>query len=240
MNLEFVEELTRTLEAIAEDQEARVVVLTGEGRGFSSGHDLTEMQTGAEGEAMTVPAAYNHQARFSSLIVRIFSMPQPVIAAVNGPACGAGLAMTLAADIRVCAESAQFNAAFIRLGLAGGDCGVSYLLPRIVGPTLACEMMLTGRLIDAQEALRNRLVLDIVPDGHVVEAALEIAERIRANSPFAVRMTKQGFRVSFEACSLETAIEMENRTQVACYFMDDAAEAVRAFAERRTAVYNLR
>src|SRR3954452_17273089 len=118
-------------------------------------------------------------------------MPQPVIAAVNGPAAGGGLALALAADTRVCSESARFNAAFVRLGISGCDMGVSYLLPRIVGPTVAFEMMLTGRLIDAPEAVRVGLVLDVVPDGSVVAAAIEIASRIVANAPLAVRMTKQ-------------------------------------------------
>jgi enoyl-CoA hydratase len=240
MNNEFVQELTVVLDGLAQDRATTVVVLTGDGRGFSSGHDVSDFRTDADSEPLAIPDAYDHQATFSRLIVRIFSLPQPVIAAVNGPASGAGFAMALAADTRVCSEAARFSAPFVRLGLSGGDCGVGYLLPRIVGPTLAFEMMLSGRLIGSQEALRHGLVLDVVPDGDVVPAALEIADRIRANSPFAVRMTKQGLWAFADSPSLEAAIEMENRTQVMCYLMDDAAEAASAFVEKRIPRYQHR
>jgi enoyl-CoA hydratase len=160
-----------------------------------------------------------------------------VIAAVNGPAAGGGLALALAADTRVCSESARFNAAFVRLGISGCDVGVSYLLPRTVGPTVAFEMMLTGRLIDATEARRVGLVLDVVPDGTVVDAALEIAKRILANSPFAVRMTKQVMWTNLDAADLDAAIQLENRTQILCAHTKDHHEAVAAFVERRPAMF---
>jgi enoyl-CoA hydratase len=179
-----------------------------------------------------------HQHMYAALTLRVRSIPQPVIAAVNGPAAGGGLALALASDTRLCAASARFNAAFVRLGLSGCDVGVSYLLPRIVGPTLAFEMMLTGRLIDADEALRAGLVLRVVPDGEVVPAALEIAHQIQANSPFGVRMTKEVMWSNLDAPSLEAAIELEDRTQILCSFTKDQREAISAFIEKRTATFD--
>src|SRR4051812_19559554 len=190
MSNELVDELHATLGELADDNTCRAVILTGAGRGFCSGHDLDAFDELAPGTA-SVQDVLALQEHWASLVKRMASMPQPVIAAVNGPAAGGGLALALAADTRVCSESARFNAAFVRLGISGCDMGVSYLLPRIVGPTVAFEMMLTGRLIDAPEAVRVGLVLDVVPDGSVVAAATEIASRIVANAPLAVRMTKQ-------------------------------------------------
>jgi len=213
MTHEFVAELGEQLDQIARDRDVRAVVLTGAGRGFSSGHDLDALETiaGARGDIST---QFANQEHYSDLIVRIAELPQPVIAAVNGPAAGGGLAMALACDTRVCSESARFNAAFVRLGVSGCDVGVSYLLPRIVSPTLAFEMMLTGRLVDADEALRFGLVLKVVPDEQVVAAAIEIAQAIAGNGSFAVRMTKQAMRANLDATGLRQAIVLEDRTQV--------------------------
>ncbi|HVF76463.1 MAG TPA: enoyl-CoA hydratase/isomerase family protein [Acidimicrobiales bacterium] len=239
MSLEFVDELHSLLDEVAVDESTRVVVLTGEGRGFCSGHDLASMASGHEGGG-TVPGLLGVQAAFAAVVARIRSIPQPVIAAVNGPAAGGGLAMALAADTRVCDTAARFNAAFVRLGISGCDVGVSYLLPRVVGPTLAFEMMLTGRLIDAEEALASRLVLRVVPVGEVLDAALAIADDICANAPFAIRMTKQVMTANFDAPNLEAAITLENQTQIVCACTQDHREAVDAFRARRTPVFENR
>jgi enoyl-CoA hydratase len=233
---ELVQELQAVLNRIAADASWRVVVLTGAGRGFCAGHDLGEMPQAGR-DASAVQAGMRVQKAFADLTLRLHSLPQPVIAAVNGAAAGGGLALALAADTRVCSTSARFNAAFVRIGLSGCDVGVSYLLPRIVGPTLAFEMMLTGRLIDAKEALRSGLVLRVVPDGQVVDAALEIAQQISANSPFGVRMTKEVMRANLDAPSLAAAIELENRTQILCTRTRDQKEAIAAFLEKRPAVF---
>jgi enoyl-CoA hydratase len=243
--LELVHELQAVLDGIAADSSWRVVVLTGAGRGFCAGHDLSEMPQASTDAAVAqagrkrsaVQAGMRVQKAFADLTLRVHSLPQPVIAAVNGPAAGGGLALALAADTRVCSTSARFNAAFVRIGLSGCDVGVSYLLPRIVGPTLAFEMMLTGRLVDAEEALRSGLVLAVVPDGQVVAAALDVAEQISANSPFGVRMTKEVMRANLDAPSLAAAIELENRTQILCTRTADQREAIAAFLEKRPAVF---
>lgn len=232
MTLGFVEELRALLRELGADRSVRAVVLTGAGRGFSSGHALDEIEAMDSGGS-AVEATFDHQRAFSQLMVEINSLPQPVIAAVNGPAAGGGLAMALAADTRVCSRSARFNAAFVRLGISGCDVGVSYLLPRIVGPTVAFEMMLTGRLIDAEEALRCGLVVRVVEDGESVAAALEIAEQILANSPFAVAQTKQVMWANLDAASLRHAIALEDRTQVLALQTPEQAEATAAFLQKR-------
>jgi enoyl-CoA hydratase len=233
MSDELVHELHNTFDQLAGDDTCRAIVLTGAGRGFCSGHDLAAFGD----DTWAVPAAMKVQECFADLTVRVRSVPQPVIAAVNGPAAGGGLALALAADTRVCSESARFNAAFVRLGLSGCDVGVSYLLPRTVGPTLAFEMMLTGRLIDATEAERVGLVLRVVPDGEVVDEALAIAAQICANAPFGVRLTKQAMWANLDAPNLQAAIELENRNQILAVMTSDHREAVAAFVGKRAATF---
>ena len=228
MSLELVRDLATALDAVAADESCRAVVLTGAGRGFCSGHDLGELR-----DLRGVEASIAEQELFAGLVPRMRSLPQPIIAAVNGPAAGGGLALALASDTRVCSASARFNAAFVRIGLSGCDMGVSWLLPRLVGPTLGFEMMMTGRLIDAEEALTRGLVLRVVPDGGVVDAALEIARSICENTALGVRLTKQTMWANLEAPSLENAIALENRTQVTCLQTEGFRQAVSAFMERR-------
>jgi enoyl-CoA hydratase len=238
MSRELVSDLHDALDEIATDRECRVVVLTGAGRGFCSGLDLKE--TGDDAAETVVgerdggpPAGMRVQQHIATLIPQLRRLPQPVIAAVNGAATGGGLALALACDVRIAAESARFNVAFIRVGLSGCDIGVSYLLPRLVGASRAFELMLTGRMIDAAEADRIGLVLKVVPDAEVLDAALATAELIRANSPFGVWMTKEVMWSNLEAGSLQAAIDLENRTQLLASHTGDLVEAMTAFVEKR-------
>jgi enoyl-CoA hydratase/carnithine racemase len=236
MSRELVSDLHEALDAVADDRECRVVILTGAGRGFCSGLDLKETgdiaSDGGNGGGGP-PAAMRGQQQIATLVTRLRRLPKPVIAAVNGPATGGGLALALASDVRVAAESARFNVAFIRVGLSGCDIGVSYLLPRLVGASRAFELMLTGRLIDAAEADRIGLVSRVVPDDQVVDAARETAELIRANSPFGVWMTKEVMWSNLETGSLQAAIDLENRTQLLSSYTGDMQEALTAFLEKR-------
>ncbi len=234
MNHELVADLHRALDAVAADRACRVLVITGAGRGFCAGLDLKDPGRSPATEGLgRAQAGMATQQHIAALVPALRSLPKPVIAAVNGAAAGGGLALALGADIRVAAESARFNVAFVRIGLSGCDVGVSYLLPRLVGASRAFELMLTGRLIDAAEAERIGLVLKVVPDGSVVDAALETAELIAANSPFGVWMTKEVMWSNLEAGSLRAAIDLENRTQVLASFTGDMAEAMAAFVEKR-------
>jgi enoyl-CoA hydratase len=228
------DELDDTVARLAADRSTRVVVLTGAGRGFCAGQDLKDLGADpSSSELGPVQYGLDWQSRVSETVRRIHRMPQPVIAAVNGPASGAGLSIALAADTRVASRSARFNAAFVRIGLSGCDMGTSYFLPRIVGPTAATELMYTGRLVDADEALRIGLVLRIVDDGTVVDEAVAIAEAILANSPFGVAMTKQVLWQNIDASSLDAAMALENRTQILASMTEDAREAERAFLGKR-------
>jgi len=160
-------------------------------------------------------------------------MPQPIISAVNGAASGGGLALALASDIRIASTSARFNVAFVRIGLSGCDIGVSWLLPRLIGASRAYELMLTGRFVDADEALRIGLVVRVVPDDALLDAADDTAEQILANSPFGVHMTKEVMWSQLEVGSLAAGIDLENRTQLLASTTEDMQEALAAFVEKR-------
>jgi enoyl-CoA hydratase len=229
----LIDELHEVLAAIARDDATRVLVLTGAGRGFSSGLDLADDD--ALGGTRTVQEALGLQERVASLATALRGLPQPVVAAVNGPAAGGGLALALASDVRVCSPDARFNVAFVKLGLSGCDVGVSHLLPRIVGLGLASELMLTGRSVDGEEALRIGLANRLVDADRLLDESLALAREIAANSPFGVRMTKQVLRRNAEASTLESAIDLENRTQILATRTHDLVEAVTARNEKRPA-----
>jgi enoyl-CoA hydratase/carnithine racemase len=230
----LVDELHAALDAVGRDNSLRALVLTGAGRGFCAGLDLTEgigssMSAGLDGPA----AGMRSQEHIANVMLKIRSIPQPVIAAVNGVAVGGGFALACYSDIRLAAASARFGVQFIKVGLSGCDVGVSYALPRLVGASRAFELMLTGRRFDAAEADRIGFVSRVVPDGTVVDAALDLADEILAHSPFGVVMTKEVMWANLSASSPETAIDLENRTQILASHSGDFVEAVRAFAEKR-------
>ena len=184
MTAELIAELHDALGAIATDPACRVVVLTGAGRGFCAGLDLGGYGPAPRSEGLgRVEVGFATQTHIATLVPRLRALPQPVIAAVNGPAAGGGLALSLACDIRIAAASARFNVAFVRLGISGCDIGVSWMLPRLIGASRAWELMLTGRIIEAEEADRIGLVLRVVPDDRLLEAALETASTHRGQQP---------------------------------------------------------
>jgi enoyl-CoA hydratase len=150
-------------------------------------------------------------------------IPQPVIAAVNGPCVGAGLALCLASDIRICSTAATFGNAAILLGLSGAEMGMSYFLPRIVGTSVAADWMLTGRTVAAEEADRRGLVSEIVAPENLADRALEIASRIAELTPLGVQLTKRALQVNADAAGLKPALELENRNQVLSHATDEAA-----------------
>ena len=184
MNAALIADLHDALADVAVDRACRVVVLTGAGRGFCAGLDLAGYGAAPRSEQLDrVGATFATQTDIAALVPRLRALPQPVIAAVNGPAAGGGLALALASDIRIAGAAARFNVAFVRLGLSGCDIGVSWLLPRLIGASRAWELMLTGRLIDAAEADRIGLVLRVVPDEELQSAALQTAGAHRGQCP---------------------------------------------------------
>ena len=238
MSHELVADLHAALDDVGAHGAVRVVVLTGEGRGFCAGLDLKDGAavpgTGHLGRPQQGLATQKHIA---GLVPKLRNLPQPVIAAVNGPAAGGGFALTLASDVRLAAASAKFNVAFVRIGLSGCDIGVSWLLPRLIGASAAFELLLTGRIINADTALRLGLVSRVVPDGQVLDAALEVAAEIAANSPMGVRMTKEVMWSQLEVGSLQAGIDLENRTQILTSFTEDMGEATAAFLQKRPAEF---
>jgi enoyl-CoA hydratase len=238
MTSELVQSLHEHLDAIAIDQSVRVVVLTGAGRGFCAGLDLggygTTPNTAGMGRTQTGFATQKHIA---ALIPHLRTLPQPVIAAVNGPAAGGGFALVLGSDVRLAARSAKFNAAFIRIGLSACDIGTSWLLPRLIGAARAQELMLTGRVFEADEAFRIGLVVDLVDDHALLDAAYAKAEQIMLNSPFGVALTKEGMWSALEIPGMQAAIDLENRQQIMASATADHREAMTAFLRRRPPDY---
>lgn len=234
LTYELVRELHEALEEIAADQSCRVVVITGAGKGFCAGLDLngfgtipgTEQQ-GRPQQGMAV------QQLIARLVPHLRSLRQPVISAVNGAAAGGGLAIALASDIRICSSTAKFGTAFVRLGLSGCDIGVSWLLPRLIGASRAWELMLTGRVFDANEADRLGLVSSIVPPEELLDEAYAIAGQIIANSPMGVWMTKEVMWSNLEVGSLQAGIDLENRTQIMMSGTEDSRQAMQGFLSGR-------
>ncbi len=151
---------------------------------------------------------------------------------MNGPAVGGGFALALASDVRVCSRSASFGNAAIAIGLSGAEMGMSYLLPRIVGTSVASEWMLTGRTVDADEALRSGLVSNVVDDAELLPTAIDLASQIAAHSALGVQLTKRALQANVDAPDLATAIELENRNQVITHATDEAAAARQRWADR--------
>jgi enoyl-CoA hydratase len=234
MNADLLAGLFDALAALREDTACRAIILTGDGPGFCAGLDLAEGVV-MEGNRGLGPAkaGMRVQQYIAALIPTLRSQPQPVIAAVNGAASGGGLALTLGSDIRIAAESARFNVAFIKVGLSACDIGTSWILPRLIGASRAYELMLTGRFADAAEAERIGLVTRVVPDAELLDAAIAEADLILANGPFGVRMTKEVMWSQLEIGSMQAGIDLENRTQVLSSFAGDMEEAMAAFLEKR-------
>jgi enoyl-CoA hydratase len=177
------------------------------------------------------------QEHLAELILAMRELPQPLIAAVHGAAIGGGLALALACDLRVASDDARFAAHFIKVGLSSCDVGTSYLLPRVVGPTIAAELMLTGRRFTAEEGASIGLLNRVVPRDELLAAAVELGELIAANSEYGVYMTKIGLWANLDAPSLRYAMELENRTQVLGTFTGNMTEAGRAFVEKRDPIW---
>ena len=223
INDAMVGELNHTLAALAADNSVNAVVLTGAGRGFCSGIDMRDF--GPRLPEATDPAIdrLRFQETMAALPQALRDIPQPVIAAVNGPCVGAGFALCLAADIRICSTAATFGNAAILLGLSGAEMGMSYFLPRIVGTSVAADWMLTGRTVSADEADRRGLVSELVAPEDLVGRALEIATRIAELTPLGVQLTKRALQVNADASGLDAALELENRNQVLSHGSEEAA-----------------
>jgi enoyl-CoA hydratase/carnithine racemase len=233
----MIEALLAAVQAADADMATRAVILTGAGSAFSSGGDLKKMAAGGGlRDALPAQTRRNYKAGIQRLPLVFHALEVPVIAAINGPAIGAGCDLACMCDVRVAAESARFAESFVKVGIVPGD-GGAWLLPRIVGFAKASEMALTGDTIDAREALACGLVSRVVPDNELMEVARDIAAKIAANPPHAVRMTKRLLREA-QTASLAGILEMSAAMQALAHATSDHDEAVRAFLERRTPTFS--
>jgi enoyl-CoA hydratase/carnithine racemase len=232
---DMVTELRDFFGGLCEDQTTRVVVLRGAGRAFCAGLDIKASQAG--GTSAPFGAGMGFQGYLAEVYIRMRRAPQPIISLIQGPACGGGFAFALASDIRVAADSARMNAAFIRIGLSACDMGASYFLPRLVGTSIASELMLTGNFIHADRALATGLVSRVVPEAELDNAADDYLQAMLTTSPMGLRLTKEGLNMAIDAQGLEAAMAIENRNQVLCARTEDAKEGMRAFVEKRAPNY---
>ena len=231
---EMVIEISTTLAAVGAEPGCRAVVLTGRGRGFCAGQDMKAAAGRPADESIVVKL--RSQERFSGMARTIKSLRQPVIAAVNGAAAGAGMGLALAADIRLASPTAAFHVAAVKIGLSGGECGISWHLPRLVGASRAAEIMMTARPIGAEEAERIGLVSRVVPAEELLDAALDVARQIRANAPLSIELTKHVLWANLSN-DFDMAVDLENRTQLMAGASLDAAEAKVSFLEKRDPVW---
>jgi enoyl-CoA hydratase len=237
INAELVQAVHEVLTRVRHDSSVRAIVLTGSGRAFCAGLDLRGYgdPPGVSEDEGPVQSGLRLQQHVAELVDSLRFVRAPIIVAVNGPAAGAGMSLALLADIRLMSASATFHASFIRRGLSSADIDTSWLLPRLIGFSRAAQIMLTGRVIDAEEAKRIGLVSSVEPDGELVSGALDLAGSIVEHSPFGVWMTKEVMWSNLEVSGLRAAIDLENRTQILSSLTADHREAVEAFLENRPA-----
>lgn len=236
LSIDLAIDLDRTLVEVGDDNAVRVIVLTGAGRAFCSGLDLKDYGVVPNIDGLQVGQIAQRSMRvYSRLVTTLRGLHQPVIAAVNGPAFGGGMCLALACDLRFASSSATFNATGIVNGLTSTEMAAAWLLPRQIGATHANDLLLTGRVVDAAEALRLGLVSRVVDD--VVDEACRAAEGMAGFSPYGLAMTKDVLWANLEIGSLAAAVELEDRNQLMLGFTDNLPEAIRAFGEARPPVY---
>jgi len=238
LSIELSVELDEVLAEVGRDNLVRIVILTGTGRAFCSGLDLKDYGIIPNIDHLSVHRiASRSMGIYSQLTRRLRAIPQPVIAAVNGPAYGGGMCLALGADLRIAAASTEFNATGIVNGLTSAEMGAGWILPRLIGGANSNDLLLTGRRVDAAEALRMGLVSRVVPDDALLDEALEMARSMCRYSHYGLEATKQSLWVEQEISSLAAAIEFEDRNQLMAGFTDNLPEAIRAFDHGREPVY---
>ena len=237
LNEGLVDDLNAYFGGLADRPEVRVVILRGAGRGFCAGLDIQEDRSSDE---TPVLRTLRTQTRIGNIYRKMRACPQPIIALGHGAACGGGLSLLLASDVRYATPDFRANAAYIRIGLGGCDMASSYFLPRLVGASLAAEMILTGRFIDAERALRAGLVSEIIDEETLLERGLALADEMLATSPHGLRLSKQVLNLNIDAQSLDAAMAIEDRQQVILSATEDHREALTAFLEKRAPEYRER
>jgi len=235
----LIDALNSYFSGLYRNRDTRVVVLRGAGKNFCAGLDLKHAMQRRAGqqEPPGVSESLDSQRRIADIVMQMRRCPQPIIALVQGAAAGGGFALALAADVRIAAKNARMNCAFIKLGVGGCDIGSSYFLPRLVGVSVASELILTGRFIHADRALAVGLVSEVVDESSLDAAAEPYVEAMMTAAPVALRLSKECLNMSVDAGSIEAVIAMEDRNQVLCSRSEDFSEGIRAFLEKRKPVY---
>ena len=228
------EDLYDAVTRSAADPEVRVMVITGAGKGFCSGGDVKAMGEAKAGQRERPLIEKIAPGRDRTLLA-MREAPQPIIAAVNGAAAGAGMNLALGCDIRIASTAARFTQAFVKRGLHP-DWGGTYFLPRVVGTAKACEMIFTGDVIDAAEAERLGIVSRVVAPEELMHTAYELARRIAAGPPVAIRLAKKSIYANADL-DLRGALQVETMAQNICFETEDATEGIRAFGEKRAPVF---
>lgn len=232
LTLPMVAQLRAAIADLEQQAAVRILVLGASGRAFCAGLDLKEVLMGDDAPSGPIENMAL-QENFAALMREVAEARFPVIAALNGAAVGAGMGLALAADVRIAVPTAKFLVGAVRIGLSAGECGISYHLPRLVGAGRAFEIMLTGRPVDGEEAFRIGLVTTLCETDALMSTALALARQVIANSPYAVKHTKQVMRANLDAASLPSALALENHVQCLALGTADFREACEAFTQKR-------
>ena len=236
LNLNMLDDFFALFDHLHQNDEIRVIVITGEGRGFCSGADLRDERFSTE-EANPFSNAADHlmkiQKVYARLIIEMRRLSQPIIAAVNGHAAGGGMCIALASDVAIACPAAAFTPSFVNIGLTAGELGTSYFLHRLAGLARAADILFTGRTVAAEEAERIGIVSRLVEDDQLMTEALDIARAMLDKTTLGLRLTKETISQNLNAPSLEAAIELENRNQSILCLTPEFFEAVVKFGERQ-------
>jgi enoyl-CoA hydratase len=236
INLDMLDDFFALFDYLNKNEDVRVVIITGEGRGFCSGADLTDDRFSREAANLVANAATHLikiQKVYSRLIVEMQRLAQPIIAAVNGHAAGGGMCIALACDVIIGSPQAAFTPSFINIGLSGGELGTTYFLPKLVGSARAADILMTGRTVDAVEAEKIGLMSRQVDETGLMEEAMKVAHDMLGKTPLGLRLTKETLNQNLNAPSLEAAIELENRNQSILCLTPEFFEAVEVFGNKK-------
>lgn len=232
MSVEMGREFTQILSHIKKDKTIRVVIITGSGRAFSSGGNLDMLEKKMQNSRLKNERLLK---KFYKIFLAVRNIPQPVIAAVNGPAVGAGFCLSMACDLRYASEQARFSANFARIGLAPGM-GSTSLVSRLVGPVFAAEILFTAKTFDATEAQKYGLINDVFSSNVLLNEVEKIADRIASNAPLAIRFIKKGIQLA-QNKTLEDMFNFESKSQAICFQTRDIREGITAIREKRSPVF---
>ena len=236
LNLNMLEDFFALFDHLNQNDEIRVIIITGEGRGFCSGADLRDERFSRE-NASPFSNAADHlmkiQKVYARLIMEMRKLSQPIIAAVNGHAAGGGMCIALASDVVIAAPAAAFTPSFVNIGLTAGELGTSYFLHRLVGIARAADILFTGRTVEAAEAERIGIVSRLVEETKLMQEAMAIAHAMLEKTPLGLRLTKETLNQNLNAPSLEAAIELENRNQSILCLAPEFFEAVLKFGKHK-------